>query len=251
MHNQILFTSEFFEAPGVRIVVLKIEGPLSVGEEVILRFYPQVKELLDEVRGMGWSYRLRSVSGRARVELDLEKMDFTLRYYEPRPGECEEGTYEISAEVGKYPPALLEVESIDEFELSVSTEHAHSCVAVDPLKKVITYITDVLWYGWGEEREPKKLSEAREVYDAVTFFLERGYAPKNEYVARGYKQLLDLFERKHRFTLKIELTVDREELVPGWKDLKNELSRFFYERGLLMEIKEEGKPPFMFRKPIP
>ena len=37
-----------------------------------------------------------------------------------------------------------------------------------------------------------------------------------------------------------------------WWELKDELSRFFYERGLLMELKEEKKDLFpMFRKSIP
>ncbi|MGB9631251.1 MAG: hypothetical protein ACPL09_04645 [Candidatus Methanodesulfokora sp.] len=241
-----------FKTLGEDIVLLEIKGPLDVGEDVILGFYPEIKDLLDEIKRMGWKYHFNDISGRARVELDLEKVNFTLRYYPPRIDELEEeGTYEISAEIGNEPPALLKVESIDEFKVSVSTEHAHSCITLDPMRKLITYVEDVLWFGIGENRGPKKLSEAREVYDAVKFFLERGYKFKDDYVVKRYKKLLDLFEKKYKFTIKINLTVDREDLVPGWSELKRQLSEFFYERGLLMEIKEDRKFPFVLNKPIP
>ena len=229
-----------------------MKGPLNVGEDVILRFYPEIKELLDEIKRMGWKYHFEEILGKARVELDLDKVNFTLRYYPPRIDELEErGTYEISAEIGNEPPALLKVDSIDEFKVSVSTEHAYSCITLDPVKKLITYVRDVLWSGIGEKMGPKKLSEAREVYNAAKFFLEKGYEFGNNYVVEHYKKLLDLFEKKYRFTIKIDLTVDREDLVPGWDELRKQLSEFFYERGLLMEIKEDKKFPFVFNKPIP
>jgi len=232
-------------------MLVKIKGPIDVGEDVILRFYPEIKDLIDSIKGMGWSYHFRNVLGKAKVELDLEKVNFHLRYYPPRIERFEEkGTYEISAEIGEEPPALLRVESVDSFEVDISTEHAHSCITLDPLRKLITYIEDVLWHGV-RENEPKKLSEAREVYNAARFFLERGYKFKNDYVAEHYKELLNLFEKKYRFTINLDLTVEKEDLVPGWDDLRKQLSEFFHERGLLMKIKEDKEIPFIFRKPIP
>ncbi len=233
--------------------MVTIEGPISVGEDVILRFHPWLRTLLDGLRRRGWSYHFTNVEGRARVRLDLDRIRFALRYHPPRIDEFEEkGSYEISAEVGDEPPALLEVLSVESFGLEVSTEHARHCVRVDPLKREITSIRDVLWRGFGEEEGPSRLSEAREVYEVVRFFLDRGYEIRSEYVARDYKKLIDLLEGSYRFDLVLELTVEREELVPGWRELKRDLWEFFRERGLLMEIKgKEGDPFSLFRKPIP
>ena len=100
---------------------------------------------------------------------------------------------------------------------------------------------------------PEKLSEAREVYNVVKFFLDDEYRFKDKYVIEKYKKLVDLFEKKYTFTLTIELTIDREENIPSWNKLKEEMSRFFYERGLLMKLKEDvDKDIFsIFKKPLP
>ncbi len=66
------------------------------------------------------------------------------------------------------------------------------------------------------------------------------------------KSLLIYLREDIRFTLTIELTIDREEDVPSWNKLKEEVSRFFYERGLLMKLKGDvDKDIFsIFKKPI-
>ncbi len=103
---------------------------------MILGFHPWLRTLLDELRRRGWSYHFTNVEGRARVRLDLDRIRFALRYYPPRIDEFEEKeSYEISAEVGDEPPALLEVLSVESFGLEVSAEHARHCVRVDPLKE--------------------------------------------------------------------------------------------------------------------
>ncbi len=236
------------------MTIIRIRGMLSAGEDAVLRFHPEVKELLDRIREKGWRYSFEDVVGSAKVELDLGRLEFRLKYYPPRIEEFEEkGVYEIEAEVGDQPPAVLEIESIESFKVAISTSHAWRCATVDPLTKTITHISSVLWGGirLGEGRQPEKLSEAREVYEVARFLLENGFRFKNEYVLEAYKELVDLFEGKYRFTLTLELTVDREKLVPGWKELKNDLAKFFYERGLLMELKTEKGPAFLLKKPLP
>ncbi len=232
--------------------IIHIKGPLSVSEDIILKFYPDLKNLLNEIRGMGWSYSFSNVYGKASVIIDLDKADFTLEYYPPRIEELEEkGTYEIRAEVGYEPPAILRVEAIDKFKIYISSKNAWRCVGINPLEKTITYVQDVLWRGIKpDKRRPRKLSEAREVYEITKYFLQKGYRMENEYILEKYKELVELFEKSYSFTLTLELTVHKEELVPGWQDLVKELGEFFYKRGLLMSIKENDKY-FLFRKPLP
>ena len=235
---------------------VRVKGALDVGDDVIFRFYPEIRSLVNSIKDRGWRYSFTDIVGRAKVNLNLNKIRFKLTYYPPRIERFEEkGSYGISAEVGEKPPAILDVECIESFKISISTEHAWDCVSIDFFKKTITYIRDVLWNGprLGGGREPKKLSEAREIYDVVKFLLEKGYKFENEYVIENYKKLVDLFEKKHKFTLTIELTVDREDMVPGWSELKDSLSKFFYERGLLMRIKRRSKKNIfsIFKKPIP
>ena len=236
------------------MVVIKFIGEISIGEREILKFYPEIKPLLDEIRGKGWSYHFTNVIGEAEAELDLDNLYFRLEYYPPRiwRDECE-GRYEISAKLGSEAPAILRVNSIEKFEVSVSTEHAWSCVNANPLKREITYITGVLTNSILRRKEPSKLSEAREVYNVVKFFLNKNFSFKDKYVIEHYKELIDLFEKRYRFNLSLELVVDREDKVPGWRELLEELSKFFYERGLLMKLKEEDKKDIfpLFRKPIP
>ncbi len=81
------------------------------------------------------------------------------------------------------------------------------------------------------------MSEAREIYEIVNFLIsEKGYRLEDEYIIEKYKQLVDPFEKPYKFDLSIELTVKDEEKVPGWDELIDQLSRFFYERGLLMKL---------------
>ncbi len=234
--------------------IIHIKGPLNVGKDIILKFYPDLRLLLREIREMGWSYSFSEVYGKASVIIDLDKVNFTLEYHPPEIEELEEkGTYEIRAEVGYEPPAVLRVEAIDKFEIYISSKNAWRCVRINPLEKTITYIKDVLWNGIRlDGKSPRKLSEAREVYQIVKFFLQKGYRMKNEYVLEKYKELVELFEKTYTFTLTLELTVHNEELVPGWNDLIRELGEFFYKKGLLMSIKENNKHKhFLFRKPLP
>jgi len=236
------FISRDWACIPVRVMAtLRVEGPLSVGEEVVLRFYPAVKKLLEEIRSRGWEYHIEGVVGIARVALDPRKLRFRLRHISPRKEKGEkESTYAIEAELGKAPPEILEVENIKRFEVAVSTEHAERCVRVDPLNRVITYVEDVLWEGFrlGVERTPQRLSEAREVYEVVKFFLNNGYKFEDKYVARRYEDLVNLFEKKYTFTLTLDLTMEREDVVPRWDRLREELLEFFRKRGISMRLKE-------------
>lgn len=235
---------------------IRIAGYLDVGEDMVLKFYPNIKSSLDNIKSNGWKYSFKNIVGTAKVTIDLNSIGFKLKYYPPRVERFEgKGEYSIEATVGDKPPNIFNVEYIKSFEISISTEHTWGCVSIDPINKIITYIEDVLWNGIriGEGREPEKLSEAKEVYNVVKFFLDNKYKFKDKYVIEKYKKLVDLFEKKYTFTLTIELTIDREGDVPSWNKLKEEMSRFFYERGLLMKLEGDTDKDILsiFKKPLP
>ncbi len=43
--------------------MIRIKGELGVDEDTILRFHPELEELLREIRERGWKYSLVSVKG--------------------------------------------------------------------------------------------------------------------------------------------------------------------------------------------
>ncbi|AIY91109.1 hypothetical protein [Geoglobus acetivorans] len=45
--------------------------------------------------------------------------------------------------------------------------------------------------------------------------------------------------------------MENENKVRGWEELRNELHSFFYERGLIAEVKENRNFFDFFRKPLP
>ena len=234
------------------IYTVKLKDTFDLKEEDVLKHHSWLKPLLEEIKGKGLEYRILNVDAEVLVELDLDKLVLNLKYYAPRIDEFgREGTYELSAELGNKPPAIIKVLSIKSFEIDISTKHCPHAIRIDPFKRKINYISDVLW-NFGEEK-PKNLAEAREVYEVAKWLVEeKGFELKDEYVIKDYKKLLELFEKPYKFTMKLELTVKDINAVPGWGELKKELFNFFYERGLLVELKREKKGlQNLFRKPIP
>ena len=65
------------------MIAIRVEGGLSIGEDVVLRFFPKIAGLLEEIMGRGWSYSFINVEGRAKVILDPSRVTFKLEYYPP------------------------------------------------------------------------------------------------------------------------------------------------------------------------
>lgn len=231
----------------------KLKGEFRLSEADVLKFHPWIKPLLEEIKNKGWNYRFSNINAEVLVELNLDDLMLTLTYYPPRIEKWEEeGTYEISAKLGEEPPAIMKILSIEGFNVDVFPEHCLYAVEIDPFKKEVKKIRDVLWNGLGEKCS-SKLNEARDVYEIAKWLIEdKGFKPASDYVLENYKKLVDLFEKPYKFDLTLELTVKDESKVPTWKSLKKELHNFFYDRGLLVELKGDHKKSFdLFKKPIP
>jgi hypothetical protein len=230
----------------------KLKGKFRLSEADILRFHPWIKPFIEEVKSKGWNYEFSNVIAEVLVELNLDELVLTLSYHPPRIERCEEeGVYEISARLGEE-PAIMKVLSIDRFNVDVFPEHCLHAVEVDPFKREVKRIKDVLWDGLGEKCSGK-LDEARDVYEIAKWLIEeKGFKASDDYVVKNYKKLVDIFEKPYRFNLTLEVTVKDESKVPSWKDLKKELHNFFYERGLLVELKRGNEKLFdLFKKPLP
>lgn len=223
---------------------------MRLAESDVLRFHPQVKKFLEEIRGKGWSYSFTDIVGEAEVEIDPERLTFTLHYYPPRIDVLEEeGKYTVEAEVGTEPPSVIRVLRVESFKVEISAGKYIGAVKVDPLAKTVEHITNVL--GWSIlEREKKRLADARAVYEVVKWLVKvKGFKLGNEWVVEKYKELVDMFEKPYRFELKLELTVKDESRVPSWEDLLKDLCEFFLERGLLVKVSRNRG--LFLRKPIP
>ncbi|ADB58216.1 hypothetical protein [Archaeoglobus profundus] len=232
---------------------VRLKGEFDLSEDDVKRFHPWINPLLEEIKKKGWKYRISDVSAEVLVELNLDELTLTLKYYPPRIEEFDkEGTYEISAEIGNEPPAVMKILSVEKFNVEISTEHCWHAVEINPFKREVKWIKDVLWFGLDKDG-PNKLSEAREVYEVAKWLIkEKKFRPADDYVVEKYKRLLDLFEKPYKFTLTLELAVEDIDRVPGWEELKKDLCHFFRERGLLVELKKGDKDVFgLFRKPLP
>ncbi len=232
---------------------VKLKGEFNLSESDIKQFHPWITPLLEEIRKKGWKYDFSNVNAEVLVELNLNELTLNLKYYPPRIERLEEkGSYEISAKIGDKPPAVMKILSIEKFNVEISTEHCWCAVEIDPFKRKIKSIHDILWHDFNRSG-PNKLAEAREVYEVVKWLIdEKGFILADNYVVENYKKLLDLFEKPYKFTLTLEVSVKDENKVPSWEALKKDLYNFFYERGFLIELKKEDKDvSSLFRKPIP
>lgn len=71
----------------------------------------------------------------------------------------------------------------------------------------------------------------------------------DSYTAEPYQDLIDRFEKRYTFPLRLHLTIHDEEKVPSWDKLQSDLARFMSRKGLLAKVVE--KPRLFAKKPIP
>jgi hypothetical protein len=232
---------------------VRFEGDIEVSDKQIFQYHPQIKPLIDEIMSRGWKYRFEDVKGEAIVEVDLSQVSFRYSYYPPRIEELEnEGSYKLHVPLGSQPPNVIEIKKVDHFKIGISTKNYWHAASIDPFANKVTQIENPFHYGFLTREEPKRFAEARELYELSKWlFQEKKMEPEDSYVAENYKDILDRFEpERYRFPIRLQITVEDEEKVPNWEELIEGLSKYFGEKGLLMEL--EKKPDFFERKkPLP
>lgn len=234
------------------LIEVEFAGSLSLSDEDVLRFHPEVGALLREIESKGWKYSLENINGRAVAQVALKKAPFTLHYYPPRLEEFErKGKYTLEVDLGSREPSTVKIVDVRSFEIRIATKHAWHAASINPFNHRITHVEDILQgVRWGREKEPQKLAEAREVYEVAKWLVEtKGFKLKDHYVAEHYKDLIDRFEKRYTFPLRLHLTVHDEAKVPSWDRLQKDLAHFMSQRGLLMKVVQKPRP--FAEKPIP
>lgn len=131
----------------------------------ILKFHPEIQLILDEIVEKGWKYLYIETRGKAIAEHNLEEGVYRLVY--------ESGMtnfdYRVEVHIGTNLPELTEIPDILEFRINISTEHFPRAATIDLSKNIITYLHDAFWR-W--EKDPKRLTEALEVYQVAKWLIE-------------------------------------------------------------------------------
>jgi len=160
--------------------------------EGVLRFHPEIRSMLEEIKKEGWKYLYIEARGRAVAEVDLEKAPCRLMSHAVYGGR---GSYAVEVEIGK-PPEIRDVPEVEEFRINVSTKSFPRAATVDVSKGVVTYLHDAFWKwesGW--EKDPEKLSEAKEVYEVAKWLLDVKKLRLHEsYSIERYKELRKILE---------------------------------------------------------
>jgi hypothetical protein len=133
----------------------------------ILKFHPEIQLILDEIVKKGWKYLYIETRGKAIAEHNLEESIYRLMQSQS-PGIMTTGYY-FEVHLGKDPPEINGVPEILEFRINISTEHFPRAATIDLSKNIITYLHDAFWR-W--EKDPKKLTEALEVYQVAKWLIE-------------------------------------------------------------------------------
>lgn len=246
--------SEKFISIKNNLVEVKVKSDyLDVSEKEVLKFHPWIKNLLDEIKSKGWNYQLTKISGEALISINLKEIIFNMNYYPPRIDEFEEeGKYSIEFSLKESEaPKILKILKINSFKMDISTPNCWHAVSADPFTRKITYVCDVLHnFVFNCKKRPKRLSEAKEVYEVVKWFLEKGYQFSENYVEEDFAKLVKLFEKPYSFSLKLELIVRDMDKVPGWDSILNDLVKFFNRRGILIKFPKEYRG-ILSKKPLP
>lgn len=162
-----------------------------------LRFHPEIQAQLDEITKHGWTYLYIEITGRALAEVVLEASTFRMTS-RPAPGAYRSGRYRyfLETEIGGQMPTIASIPEILEFRVNVCSKSFPRAVTVDLSKGLVTYIDDPFWKwekGW--EADPKKLSDAKEIYEIASWLLDvKGYKLNEAFKLERYQELLKLFK---------------------------------------------------------
>lgn len=135
----------------------------------ILKFRPEIRLMLEAIVKKGWRYLYIETRGTAVAEVDLEMKPCKLMSYGETIGR-EYCSIEIITE--RF-PEIKDIKEVEEFSINISTKSFPRAVTVDLSDGVVTYLQDAFWKwesGW--EKDPEKLSKAKEVYGVAKWLLE-------------------------------------------------------------------------------
>jgi len=167
---------------------LTFQYSTGIAADEILRFHPEFRSMLEDIKRQGWKYLYIETRGRATGELDLEKAPCKFMW--------NARGYFLEIEIGPVGPTIIDVPEVEEFRINVSTRSFPRAATVDLSKGIVTYLHEAFW-GWQKEREKdlRKLSECKEVYEVARWLIDVKKQRLSEgYDGERYKELCKLLE---------------------------------------------------------
>jgi hypothetical protein len=178
-------------------VTLQSSGFLE--PSVALKSHPEIRARLDDIAKQGWKYLFVTIVGTVTAEVVLDESAFRVSYRSfdrgPR-GERLNPKFFLELDLGPQMPAPSTKPELSEFSVNVCSKTFPRAASVDLLKGTVTYLDDRFWkweLGW--EADPKKLSDAREIYKIATWLLDvKGYKLTEAFKLERYQELSKQFK---------------------------------------------------------
>ncbi|MDG6907851.1 MAG: hypothetical protein JRN20_18930 [Nitrososphaerota archaeon] len=176
-------------------VALRSTGGMN--PEDILKFHPEIQVQLDEIVKQGWSYLYIQTIATTLAEVNAENTSYkiapSLGLFSAITHGAPENVLEL--DIGTNMPAITGIPEVNEFRINICSNSLPRAATVDLAAGLISYIHDPFWKwqnGW--EKDEKKLSDAKEVYNIISWLLEKKkYKLREDLDFARYLELSQIF----------------------------------------------------------
>jgi hypothetical protein len=165
----------------------------------ILKFHPEIGARLDEIESQGWTFLYIETVATALAEVSLENTVYRINPEASRPkldarGQPFENVLEL--EIGTELPAIIGIPEVKEFRINICSKSFPRAATVDLATGIVSYLHDSFWkWEQGSESDKKKLSDAREVFEIVTWLLDvKKYKLHEDLKGERYQELSRIFQ---------------------------------------------------------
>ncbi|MEM2004124.1 MAG: hypothetical protein QXQ37_05675 [Nitrososphaerota archaeon] len=163
--------------------------------EDVLKFFPNFKTFLDELKEKNWRYVYIQTNGKTIVELDLTNQPSKIIPYGVWSGQ---GNFTINIDIGSSIPNI-KIGAVEEFRINIATKNLPRAATIDLAKNLITYVDESFW-NWSDDwkKDESKLPLALEVYDVVKWLVEdKKFTFHENYKSERYQELKEKLIKLH------------------------------------------------------
>lgn len=174
---------------------LTLEFTGRVLPEDVLKFFPNFKIFLDEIKERNLRYIYIQTNGKTIVEFDVTNQPSKIIPYGVWSGQR---SFTINIDVGSNIPNI-KIGAVEEFRINIATKNLPRAATVDLAKNLVTYIDESFW-NWTDDwkTDESKLSLALEVYDVVKWLVEdKKFTLHENYSLERYQELKEKFIKLH------------------------------------------------------
>lgn len=170
---------------------LSLEFTGRVLPEDVLKFFPDFKTFLEEVKEKNWRYIYIQTSGKTVIEFDIANLPSKIIPYGIWTGQS---NFTINIDIGSNIPEP-KISAVDEFRINIATKNLPRAATIDLAKNLVTYIDEPFW-NWTDEwmSDESKLSLALEVYEVAKWLIEdKKFTLHENYSPEKYQELKEKF----------------------------------------------------------